>query len=146
MRPKMGLLKPSPNDQQIITKWLTLLEAENLDFTNSFRTLSKFIEKDCDPELPHSIKDFIIDWKKNISSQNINLQEIKDVMDRSNPSYIPRNHLVEKAISEGLNENFDFFNKFHQTLLKPFEQQKNCDIFQTPAKEHEKVEKTFCGT
>ena len=63
-----------------------------------------------------------------------------------NPAYIPRNHRVEEAIKNALNEDYDFFNKFCEILSRPFEEQPLNKDYLNPPLPNEVVLQTFCGT
>ncbi len=64
-----------------------------------------------------------------------------------NPIYIPRNHLIEKAIKDiENNEDDTFFYQLLEATSKPYLDQKNMDLLSLPPEEEERVTQTFCGT
>ena len=67
-------------------------------------------------------------------------------MKNKNPLFIPRNHLVEKAISEAVEKcDFSMTNDLVKVLKKPFEFNKNLNL-SDPPKPNQDIKNTFCGT
>jgi uncharacterized protein YdiU (UPF0061 family) len=139
MRFKMGLMTVEKEDTTLITNYLQYLETKKLDFTNSFRQLPLMIER----ESPH----FIIDeWKVRLKRQPQTMVEVTNLMNQVNPVYIPRNHLIEKAISNAIDGNLELFLKLNKILANPYQDQDGDDQFKFPPKTEEIVKNTFCGT
>jgi uncharacterized protein YdiU (UPF0061 family) len=63
-----------------------------------------------------------------------------------NPVYIPRNHMVERAIKAAINGDFSLFESLHRLLQRPFEVQAGMAGFEEPPQPEERVLQTFCGT
>ena len=67
-------------------------------------------------------------------------------MKNKNPLFIPRNHLVEKAINEAVEKSdFSMVNDLVEVLKKPFESNKKFNL-SDPPKPNEDIKNTFCGT
>ena len=68
-------------------------------------------------------------------------------MNNFNPIFIPRNHLVEEAI-DNLVENNDLslFNNLLDILKEPFSEKKNKVKFAKPPNKSQDIKNTFCGT
>ena len=64
----------------------------------------------------------------------------------ANPVYIPRNHVIEKIITESLENDFNRFHAFNKCLSNPFEENKEYTEFSKAPLDNEKVLETFCGT
>lgn len=63
---------------------------------------------------------------------------------KHNPAVIPRNYLVEKALSMAvIDQDYTLLNDFIEALLSPYEDSK---IFSEPPLEEDKTYQTFCGT
>jgi uncharacterized protein YdiU (UPF0061 family) len=67
-------------------------------------------------------------------------------MRATNPAFIARNHLVEKAIAEAYGGDFSFFHRLHERLQQPFIYAAGDTLLATPPKPDEIVQQTFCGT
>ena len=68
-------------------------------------------------------------------------------MRRANPLFIPRNHLVEEAISAAQNErNFEPFESLLTVLSAPYDDQPGFERYADPPRPDQIVRETFCGT
>jgi len=139
MAKKLGIDDFTSEDGELVISFLTYLEEESLDFTLSFRKLPELYRGEMDfyPDTQRR-NDFLIRWRKRV-------QRV-DHLSRINPLYIPRNHLVQKAIELSYQGDLSFFEKCLTVFSNPFEEQEGMSEFSLPAKESEKVLKTFCGT
>ncbi|MDT7951389.1 MAG: YdiU family protein [Acetobacteraceae bacterium] len=64
-----------------------------------------------------------------------------------NPLYIPRNHLVEAALSAATQDaNYAPFEQLLDVLARPFEERPGLERFTLPPRPEERVLATFCGT
>ncbi|MFT6107009.1 MAG: hypothetical protein ACJA0S_001395 [Rickettsiales bacterium] len=137
MAKKIGIFDVKLEDRQLIAEFLEILEKNNLDFTNSFRNLPM----DCLDE------NWQKKWKKRICQQKFSEEEIFIKMDKINPAFIPRNHLVEKAIRKAVDENdFNETKNLLKILQTPFKKIDGFDKYYLPAQYEEKISNTFCGT
>ena len=87
-------------------------------------------------------------WFKNWTNlfTNQDNSSVLDKMRNINPIYIPRNHLVEKAINLANEGDYSFFNELNKNLESPYKKNLDDDIYSMPPTEDELVEQTFCGT
>ena len=68
-------------------------------------------------------------------------------MQQHNPAFIPRNHLVEKALDDVCQQqDTTLFNDLLKTSKTPYQEQPNYKHLQTPPPDGDKGYKTFCGT
>lgn len=126
-------------DEEIIKSFLEYLQAENLDFTLSFRKLGK--DESFYPQ-SEAFKRFDSLWRARIRIDD----DLKEKMDSINPLFIPRNHLVENVIQEALKGNFETFHEMNKVLENPFSEQSDYSHYTQPPKPNEVVKNTFCGT
>lgn len=135
---KLGISNPEMEDLKLIEDFLFYLEKNELDFTNSFREL---IKNEPIFEKAEEFKEFN---KKRLARID-DLNEAKIIMKKVNPVIIPRNHLIEKAISEVYESNsYEMFFKLNEIFKKPYQDSE--DEFCTPPNNDEIVTNTFCGT
>lgn len=137
MAPKLGIFEPRPEDRALVERWLTRLQREQLDFTNSFRGLATAWE---------AATPFHEAWRSRLDEQPQTREEAVALMKRHNPAIIPRNHQVERAIEGALAGDLSHFKAFHAALASPYEDRRSCDLFTSPPLPGEVVEQTFCGT
>ncbi|MEY4920954.1 MAG: hypothetical protein RLZZ564_482 [Pseudomonadota bacterium] len=144
MRQKLGLFNEEGSDIELINELLVLMQKNKADYTLTFRHLSSdailkdAIFKDA------SFKVWYKNWLHCIQKQKESEETSRLKMLKHNPAVIPRNYLVEKALSLAVaDQDYKFLNDFIAALLKPFE---DSQVFSEPPIEEDKSYKTFCGT
>ena len=150
---KLGLQNPGPDDFQLLSGFLNMLEEAEADFTLTFRTLSTVIARELASsnfesfaKLPELIIKWLPSWLARLEKEQLNEENRLHLMQRVNPVYIPRNHQIEKTIVEGVEGNFERFNTMVEVLKTPYIYQPEFEEFEKMPGEHEVVTKTFCGT
>lgn len=142
-RLKLGLVKDRPEDADLISDFLAKMEAEAADFTGSFSDLINILNQD-----PPS--DWHRRWSDRLRAETASPSEIISRLSKANPSVIPRNHHIEKAIREANNGNFDFFHNLIQQISQPYaprsQTDKNDLFWAQPPPGGDRIYKTYCGT
>jgi len=132
---KLGIENPKLEDGDLINRFLAILHEHNLDFTNSFIDL-------CNNNLPSEIfGDFLYEWEN-----RVDVNKAREIMKKSNPQIIPRNHHIAKAIEAGENGDFSIMGRLIKAYYKPYEFNADYKDLYLPPRETERVENTFCGT
>ena len=147
MRSKLGIMDNQEDDISLINELLKLMAKYKADYTNTFLALT--FNKDYDLELIDSpeFKEWHKKWKGRIESQNISKDEVLSLMRKSNPSIIPRNHIVENALSLCIDKNdYSLFNDFLKVLANPYEHTQKQEIYQKSEYNEDKPYVTYCGT
>ena len=139
---KLGLLNPVKEDEHLISKLLTMMETYHADYTNTFSALT--MNKSCCDSLFNS-KEFK-KWKTKWLERIGNNEDSYRIMKMNNPIYIPRNHLVEIALSSAVSGDKKEFNKLLATMSETYSYEKKHHNFQAVPDNHDKSYKTFCGT
>jgi len=67
-------------------------------------------------------------------------------MDRANPVYIPRNHLVEEALSAGADGDLAPLRVLSDVLADPFTERDGLERYAEPPPDDFGDYRTFCGT
>ena len=134
MSSKLGIENLLESDVDLIHKWLSFLENNQLDFTNSFYKLTY------ETEFFKHFSGFEEFEQQRIKRTSANALGI---MTQHNPRVIPRNHLIEEVIKEGVTGKFEKFKELHKLLLKPYGQGE--DETPPPTK-NQVIQNTFCGT
>ena len=144
MRQKLGLFNEEGSDIELINELLVLMQKNKADYTLTFRHLSSdailkdAIFKDA------SFKVWYKNWLHCIQKQKEGEETSRLKMLKYNPAVIPRNYLVEKALSLAVaDQDYKFLNDLIAALLKPYE---DSHVFSEPPIEEDKSYKTFCGT
>jgi uncharacterized protein YdiU (UPF0061 family) len=133
MRAKLGL--PADVDAAVITslvdELLPLLKESEADYTSFFRHLG-FAE-------PRTGFD---EW----TSRWRALSPDAESMDRANPIYIPRNHLVEEALTAATAGDLDPLERLLVAVTDPYHERPGLEPYSKPAPEDFGTYRTFCGT
>jgi uncharacterized protein YdiU (UPF0061 family) len=67
-------------------------------------------------------------------------------MNRVNPVYIPRNHLVEEALAAATAGDLGPFGRLLDVLAQPFDERPGLQPYAAPAPSSFGPYRTFCGT
>jgi len=142
MRKKLGIKDQSEDDEELINNLIKWMQQKKPDFTNTFCNLMNY-DHAGDKEFED---DEFNNWKREWE-ERIKNKEYLDVMMSCNPILIPRNYLVEEALSEAeIDGKLDKFNELNEIISSPYQLKKvNIKYLETPTKTNIPY-KTFCGT
>jgi len=137
MGAKIGLRDTTAGDADLITDLLDRMAANQADFTRTFRGLADGTARDefVDPTVFDA-------WAQAWAARGGRA----DGLDRVNPLYIPRNHLVAEAIAAAEADDFAPFHRLVEVLADPFTPQQGRDAYALPPAPEQVVQQTFCGT
>jgi uncharacterized protein YdiU (UPF0061 family) len=145
MRAKLGL----PEDVDAVTvtsvaeELLALLKESRVDYTSVFRALGHAARGDAEPARGMfinlaGIDEWIARWRT--------LGPDAAAMDRSNPVYIPRNHLVEEALTAATAGDLNLLQQLLTAISAPYDERPGLERYASPAPEDFGDYRTFCGT
>ena len=140
---KIGLKNLVEGDYELIEELLNLLFQNNLDYTNSFVELKKALVSKNDSCSLEGLEVWYEKWKKRIEKEEFH--QSVELMERNNPSIIPRNHLVENALKNAVDGHMTEFIRFLEVLKNPYNDNEKHEIYKTPSS-NENEYKTYCGT
>jgi serine/tyrosine/threonine adenylyltransferase len=145
MRAKLGL--PGGLDDAVsgplVDELLGLLQADRVDHTSFFRRLGGAARGNAEPARElfldlASIDGWIERWRA--------LGPDGDRMDRVNPVYIPRNHLVEEALGTATEEDLAPLGRLLEAVAAPYDERPGFGRYTDPAPQDFGAYRTFCGT
>jgi uncharacterized protein YdiU (UPF0061 family) len=142
MRAKLGL--PEGVDQTVVVDdFLALLRANRVDHTSIYRALAATARGDAEATRRHfreiaAIDDWVTRWRARGPDP--------DAMDRVNPVYIPRNHLVEEALAAATDGDLTPLEQLVDAVSAPYDERPGLDRFAAPAPPGFGFYQTFCGT
>lgn len=129
-RAKLGLREARDDDHLIINGWLSLLDKTHADFTRSFRLLSGVsTQTEAAPALRDFMPDpagfdvWLADYRARLKSESSNDAERAARMNKVNPKYVLRNHLVQTAIEKAQAGDASEIDRLMNLLRKPFDEQ-----------------------
>ena len=147
---KLGLTNTNdPTHISLLSKWISYLNSNKIDFTLGFRNLTLLLEPDSTTsfyKMDNDLVDFSAKWKPKVISAFGGSEAATRYLNSKNPLFIPRNHMVEEIINDTYRNDLTKLNEFMLAIRTPFENQENFKQYATPANEDEKVRQTFCGT
>ncbi|MCT7661410.1 protein adenylyltransferase SelO [Mycobacterium deserti] len=145
MRAKLGLRGAADNDavMALVEDLFAQLQQSRVDFTSFFRRLGSAARGDLEPARGEFVDlaafdDWLARWRA--------LDPDGDAMDRANPVYIPRNHLVEEALKAATAGDLGPLQQLLAVLAAPYDERPGLERYAQPAPDDFGTYRTFCGT
>lgn len=147
MGKKLGFRHITKKEANLIDQLISWMEKNKTDYTNTFLVIANSAETPDHFKADEEFQNWHRDWQSLITTDHEGLDEARKRMAMSNPVFIPRNHLVEEALTEAANQgDFSSFNSLFDTLKKPYRKDwSKTDLQPVPAG-FDKEYQTFCGT
>jgi len=159
MRAKLGLATRFEGDADLVRRLFGLMQAAEADFTLTFRGLAdvvdsgdraeKFVEVfvgtagSAQPDL----EAWLTEWQTRLTHESTPAVDRAAGMRRVSPEFIPRNHLVEAALSEATESgDLTLFARLLKVVQRPYEDQSDASDYSSPPPPSERAFQTFCGT
>lgn len=153
MRAKLGLKREEGGDAALARDVLKALHVGNADYTLFFRGLGDAAKGVTSLEALSALFTdasayvaWIKEYKARLALEDADGTARGEAMDRVNPIYIPRNHLVEAALASASEGDFAPFNTLRDVLKYPYEVQPGREEFSAPPPDSWVNYRTFCGT
>ena len=152
MRAKLGLCSADPGDGELARDLLDVLQAQQVDFTSGFRALSAVATGDAEvthaavrrrrrPSTPGPRV-----GARRLDAERRPVAAVAAEMDRINPVYIPRNHLVEEALTAATAGDLSVYESLLDVVTHPYEARSGWERYAQPAPPSSERYRTFCGT
>jgi serine/tyrosine/threonine adenylyltransferase len=143
MRAKLGLPAGDTGVDSLVEDLLMLLRDNGVDYTSFFRALADSARGDTEPArgLFADLAGFDA-W----TARWLALHPDAAAMDRVNPVYIPRNHLVEEALAAGTSGDLGPFEQLLVAVGAPYHTRPGLSRYAEPAPSDFGGYQTFCGT
>ncbi len=154
LRRKLGLLTEREGDAALAVDLLKRMAENRADFTLTFRRLcdaAEGSEGDAGVRVlfadPAAYDDWAAGWRHRLEEEPTSTRERAAAMRTANPAFIPRNHLVQAALSAAIErQDFQPFEELLDVVSRPYEDRPGLERYSTPALPEECVSQTFCGT
>jgi uncharacterized protein YdiU (UPF0061 family) len=150
---KLGLDAVTEADGALIQTFHELLATEGLDLTLAFRWLTELANDSLDHTplsdlftAPPALLSWADGWQTRRKSNNGDPAAITAAMYSVNPTIIPRNHLVQKAIDLAESDELTWVKSLVNRGQRPFEWQAGDVEWARSPEPEERVTRTFCGT
>ena len=151
MRAKLGLVEGQAEAGELIDDLLALMQAQQVDFTAGLRALSSALRGDAQRARarfgePAAFHAWSQRWLAALPSGVAELRAVAEAMDRVNPVYVARNHLVEEALAAATAGDLEPFERLCAVLAEPFDARPGLERYAEPAPASFAPYRTFCGT
>lgn len=154
LRRKLGLLSAREGDFELAHDLLQRMAANSADFTLTFRRLCEAAASASGAAQvrvlftdPASFDSWAAQWRRRLEEESACDAERAAAMRTANPRFIPRNHLVEEALTAATErQDLEPFENLLEAVSHPFDDRPDWERYATPARPEERVLSTFCGT
>ena len=138
MRARLGLQGEQTEDLGIIDDLLRLMHDDGVDYTSCLRALGHGTARD-----HFTDRDAFEAWSRRWDPR----RDPATDPDAVNPACIPRNHLVEEALTAATAGDLEPFRRLVEVVRRPFELRSGDERYAEPAPEaFTRTYRTFCGT
>lgn len=154
MRAKLGLSDAREEDEALVRDLLAWMQSAKADYTNLFLDIEEGLAEGSEDGLPdgafyraEAFREWHARWLKRLEDGG--RDAALDLMRRTNPAVIPRNHMVEQALAAASDEPRDMapFNDLLAVLADPYARHDaNAAYRLPPSPEQAAGYRTFCGT
>lgn len=143
LRAKIGLSRAADGADELAEELVQLLRADHVDWTSGFRALGPAARGSAEPlrELfldLAGIDDWLVRW--------LALSPEASLLDRTNPLYIPRNHLVEEALDAASAGELAPVRQLIEAVRDPWTERSGLERYAAPAPDDFGRYTTYCGT
>ena len=154
LRRKLGLFQALPDDLALAEDLLERMAHNGADFTLTFRRLcDAAVGPDGDAAVrslftdPSAYDAWAENWRHRLAEDGRATAERRASMRAVNPAFIPRNHVVEEALSAAVDTgNLAPFENLLTVLSRPYDDQPAFGSHADPPRPEQVVRQTFCGT
>lgn len=127
---------------------LELLAAQRIDLTGAFRALSAHVRGDPAPARalfadPAAFDEWARRWQRSLPADRA---AAAAAMDRANPVHVPRNHLVEEALTAATGGDLAPLHRLLDAVGDPFTDRPELRRYAEPAPADTGAHVTYCGT
>lgn len=145
MRGKLGIFNEEDGDEALAKDLLGLMKENRADYTNTFRALTNEEQIDL-----FNIREFVQwkeRWEERLNRQEESKEATHQLMRKSNPSVIPRNHRVEEALEAAVESgDYSVMESLLEVLKDPYQLLTEQCKYATPPDPSNRPYRTYCGT
>ena len=149
MRTKLGVDADDQRGDTVVADLLALMHEQRSDYTSTLRSLSTAVRGDLSATRalfadPEAVDAWSERWLALLGDDRT---AIAEAMDRANPIYVPRNHVVEEVLTAASWGDVAAFERFLDVVTNPYEERPGLERFAEPAPlDTAGSYRTFCGT
>ncbi len=147
MRAKLGIFNEEVADEALIEELLSIMQKYGADYTNTFRVLTSGKIKDNVLFGKEEFDKWYKLWQERLTRQEESEISSRELMERSNPAVIPRNHRVEEALEAAVNQgDYSVMERLLDALSEPYNHSRELDYYTILPEPSVCPYRTYCGT
>lgn len=147
MRAKLGIFNEEVQDKALVEDLLSMMQKYGADYTNTFSALTFGKRPDTEIFLSTDFAQWYDLWQTRLGRQQETKASSQQLMQRSNPAIIPRNHRVEEALHAAVKQgDYSVMNRLLEVLSCPYAYSPEQDEYSTLPEKSNPPYRTFCGT
>ena len=147
MRGKLGLSNEEAVDEDLIQTLLSMMQKYKADYTNTFRDLTLNQVSNGTLYETEEFKKWYALWQERLTRQEISREASRHLMEKNNPTVIPRNHRVEEALEAATQkDDYSVMKSLLEAITNPYDYSKINEHYATLPEPTSCPYKTYCGT
>jgi uncharacterized protein YdiU (UPF0061 family) len=147
MRAKLGIFNEEIEDRSLMDELLDLMKKYRADYTNTFRALTFEMPVEKDLAGAPEYAQWYEKWLARLGRQQEPKESYQQLMQKSNPAVIPRNHRVEAALDAAVEkEDYCVMEKLLDILSVPYTYTPEQEEYSKLPEPSSLPYRTFCGT
>lgn len=143
---KIGIAHYRQEDRALVDALLQWMEHRKADYTNTFLLLESEDGPVTDLLQDAVFAEWHAKWTQRIAQEEGGFPSARDLMQATNPAYIPRNHLVEEALAAATQGDMTPFHGLLKVLSAPYDHRHDYPDYQRSPERFDAMYQTFCGT
>ena len=147
MHSKLGLFNEEAEDEALINELFVMMQNHEADYTNTFRALTFNKTGDTILFAQPEFAAWREKWQDRLSRQEESTEASHELMRRSNPAVIPRNHRVEEALDAAVQHgDYSVMERLLKVLADPYAHSAEQEEYSSLPPDDDAPYQTFCGT
>lgn len=147
MRKKLGLFSEGEGDESLIENLLNMMQEYKADYTNTFCNLTLNRLTGMALFETEAFQEWYQLWQERLESQEQSKEDARRLMEKNNPTVIPRNHRVEEALEAAVaNHDYSVMDRLLEVIRKPYDYEDLNEVYGQPPQPTRCPYKTYCGT
>ncbi len=144
---KLGIFNEVEQDESLMNNLLGMMQKHNADYTNTFRALTYDQMRDTDLFDSPEFTQWRELWHARVGRQQQSQASSHELMRKSNPAVIPRNHRVEEALEAAIKHgDYSVMERLLDVLSNPYTHSSEQAEYSSPPAPTTQPYRTFCGT
>jgi serine/tyrosine/threonine adenylyltransferase len=147
MRAKLGMVNEEEQDEALIDDLLKMMQKYHADYTNTFRALTFDRLEGQDLFGTDEFEQWYKLWQERLKRQKETKEFSHQLMKKSNPALIPRNHRVEEALEAAVTQgDYTVMDRLLDVLSSPYAHTREQENYSKLPESSTIPYQTYCGT